>query len=92
MDRVTIDGLTFVDVQASCGVFEVMFALGALRPEANACARETLSPLVTLEIADGRAREVHVEGRGAPARCLGRAARATRYGNMNCSMRFAVQR
>lgn len=85
----TIDGTTFTDVRASCGMFEVMAILGALRPGVHRCVERGPSPTMNVTIENGRATAATGEGRiGA---CVARAARAARYGAASCRITFSAR-
>ena len=88
--NLTIDGTTFEDVRSTCGMFEVMAVLGAIRPPVHRCVERGPSPTVRVTLESGRATEV--SGEGPVGRCISRALRRGRHGGASCRLEFRARR
>jgi TPR repeat protein len=82
----------FENVRATCGMFQIMGAMGSLRPAIRSCLRRQASPRVTLTFENGRVTEASSDPDNRSGQCLVRAARRARVGTLSCVMELSARR
>lgn len=84
--------VTYENVQANCGMFQVMALLGQVKDRVGSCLQPTPSPRITLQLAGGRPTTVTAAPNNAQGQCLVNAVRGGSFGSATCTVAFTVRR
>lgn len=88
MGSSTVDGVRFVDLRSTCGMFELLAVMGSAAAQARACP----SGRVALTFARGAVTEARSVSGDAGGQCLAEHLRPVRFGSMSCAVEFSVAR